>query len=170
MNKSILNVVGVVAVVFSVGCSDPDGGGDGSGTDGTNINPGDSLPIVDPNPNQNPDWTREDSLEQAKEDAKMEAIRAQYKQYMGDVLMVGWAKGATTPTDTIGWAKVYTRNGWGGSSSVVIEMPNGFRMLADGDQRLTTGESWISICEDILGYGDGISSVQGVWREPNLGK
>jgi hypothetical protein len=168
MNKSILNVVGVVAVVFSVGCSDPDGGGDGSGTDGTNINPGDSLPIVDPN--TNPDWTREDSLEQAKEDARIEAAMAKFKRYMGDVLIVGWAKGATTPTDTIGWAKVYTRNGWGRDVEVLIELPNGFRSIANGDQRLTTGGTRISIYEDILGYGDGISSVQGVWREPNLGK
>ena len=167
MNKSILKIVAVsaVAVMFSVGCSNPDGG-DGNGTDETKINPSDTIPAVDTIPTT---------------PVVIDSTYPEFKQYMGDVFLIYYPDMQVDKnTDTIGWAKLYTRNGWNQyATEAVIEFPNGYRHLASTSKGISEPDSknFIKISYrfdgDIAGYDcaeGGMYSVPGMWREPNLGK
>ena len=98
---------------------------------------------------------------------------AKYKVYMGDILLI-ISETRSNPLDafdTLGWAKVYTKNGWGTfETGIVVELENGVKFLSSTAEDITKGKAFIqNTC--IPGYeGMFVKSAPGVWREPQLDK
>jgi hypothetical protein len=146
-------VVAGSIVLGGIACQDTNGGG-GGGEDGSGINPGDSLPLVD--------TSRVDSLPAVP---PVDNTYPEYQQYVGDILLERWGRneeGKNVALDTIGWAKVYTINGWGkASTDIVVELPNGTRVRSS----MGKGEY---ISKTIPGYEGEVFGQ--VWRNEPLGK
>jgi hypothetical protein len=158
-------VVAGSIVLGGIACQE-NNGGNGEVGDGSGINPNDSIPLIDTTIT---DTTKVDTT---KADTSKIDEFAEYKVYMGDVFLEVWVgTSAPLPSDTIGWTKVYTKNGWEPfNTDICIHMPNGEKAIFQSSSSISTGRGRISN-SSIPGYeGMAVASAPGVWREPQLDK
>lgn len=158
-------VVAGCIVLGGIACQDNNGGG-GEVEDGSGINPNDSIPLIDTTIT---DTTKVDTT---KADTSKTDEFAEYKVFMGDIFIVGYATSITfTASDTIGWAKVYSKNGWAtqGPTYIAVELPNGIwaTNAIVFDYRLFD-PGWGSKKLGDLGYDLYLKGI--AWREPQLDK